>query len=121
METRPAESEDRRRVETLARDSLRSSYALSQRQTETIVESESHPEMLAVGLDDPNATDRPFDREQSVPGRDAPLFVLHTSEGRSDPYGYFYSNCGSTDGLDRLGCGECGNLHLADEWDDSYL
>ena len=90
------------------------------------------------GSDDPNepavavpgsvpvdGAERPLDRDERIPGRDAPFFRTYAGEDRADPYGYFCSNCGSTDvaadGLDRLECGECGNLHRADEWDDSYL
>ncbi|WP_324664652.1 GNAT family N-acetyltransferase [Haloarcula sediminis] len=76
----------------------------------------------AVRADD---ADRPLDREAPIPGREAPFFRTFVSGARESPYGYFCSQCGSTqvtaDGLDRLECGDCGNAHLADEWDDSYL
>ncbi|WP_336330986.1 GNAT family N-acetyltransferase [Haloarcula sp. CGMCC 1.2071] len=249
MEIRPANSEDRQRVETLARDSFRTSYALSPQQIETIVENEFDDETLADRLADPDTTvlvaehaagdteqvqgfidvaggtertirwlhvdpeargegiatallegvqedddgtplvariledaveggefledfdlesddnahvtfgneefavavftegegtedanepsvpvpesvtvdgtARPIERDETVPGREAPFFSTYMGEDRTDQYGYFCSNCGSTDvsgdGLDRLECSECGNLHLADEWDDSYL
>jgi ribosomal protein S18 acetylase RimI-like enzyme/ribosomal protein S27AE len=70
--------------------------------------------------------DRPVDREDIVPGRDAPFYVIHSTAGASsEAYGYFCSECGSTDvsadSLERLECGNCGNTHLADEWDDAYL
>lgn len=72
-----------------------------------------------------DGTDRPLDRDERLPGREAPFFPLYTGADRDERYGYFCSNCASTDvsgdGLDRLECGECGNLHVADEWDDSYL
>ncbi len=72
-----------------------------------------------------DGTDRPVDRDETIPGREAPFFPTYSGEDRTERYGYFCSNCGSTDvsadGLDRLECGACGNLHLADEWDDSYL
>lgn len=74
---------------------------------------------------DAEGAERPLDRDEQVAGRDAPFFPTYAGEARTDAYGYFCSNCGGTDvsadGLDRLECGECGNLHLADEWDDSYL
>ncbi|PSP72402.1 GNAT family N-acetyltransferase [Halobacteriales archaeon QH_6_68_27] len=90
------------------------------------------------GSDDPNepavavpgsvpvdGAERPLDRDERIPGRDAPFFRTYAGEDRADPYGYFCSNCGSTDvaadGLDRLECGECGNVHRAEEWDASYL
>jgi len=67
----------------------------------------------------------PVDREDAIPGRDAPFFRIYSDEDRESAYGYFCSECGSTDvsadGLNRLVCGECGNLRRADDWDGSYL
>jgi len=72
-----------------------------------------------------DGADRPLDREESVPGREAPFFPIHVDADRAEQYGFFCSQCASTDvsadGLDRLECGNCGNVHLADEWDDAYL
>ncbi|MDS0261324.1 GNAT family N-acetyltransferase [Haloarcula sp. S1CR25-12] len=69
--------------------------------------------------------ERPLDSDEPIPGREAPFFHLFVSEQRESAYGYFCSQCGSTDvsadGLDRLECGSCGNVHLADEWDGAYL
>ncbi|WP_336136651.1 GNAT family N-acetyltransferase [Natronomonas amylolytica] len=69
--------------------------------------------------------DRPVDRDDSVPGTEAPFFTLYRADDDEEAYGYFCSQCGSTDvsadGQDRLECGNCGNAHLADEWDDAYL
>ncbi len=66
-----------------------------------------------------------LDRDESVPGTEAPFFTVYRAEDEEDAYGYFCSQCGSTnvsaDGQDRLECGNCGNTHLADEWDDAYL
>lgn len=77
------------------------------------------PEAITV-----DGADRSIDRDETVPGREAPFFSVSSDDGDS-PYGYFCSQCGSTDvsadGLDRLECGNCGNVHLADEWDDAYL
>lgn len=68
---------------------------------------------------------RPLDRDDPIPGREAPFFRTFVSGDREAPYGYFCSQCGSTDvtadGMDRLECGDCGNAHLADEWDGAYL
>ena len=69
--------------------------------------------------------ERFVDRDDSVPGSEAPFFTVYSAENEEDRYGYFCSQCGSTnvstDGLERLECGDCGNTHLADEWDDAYL
>jgi GNAT superfamily N-acetyltransferase/ribosomal protein S27AE len=66
-----------------------------------------------------------IDRDDSVPGSEAPFFTVYSTDDEEEAYGYFCSQCGSTnvsiDGLDRLECGDCGNTHLADEWDDAYL
>ncbi|MDS0284600.1 GNAT family N-acetyltransferase [Haloarcula onubensis] len=68
---------------------------------------------------------RLLDRDDRIPGREAPFFRTFTSFDRESAYGYFCSQCGSTDvtadGLDRLECADCGNVHLADEWDGGYL
>lgn len=74
---------------------------------------------------DVDGDERPVDREEAIPGAQAPFFRIYASDARDQNYGYFCSNCGSTDvsadGLDRLECGNCGNEHLADEWDAAYL
>ncbi|WP_372480908.1 GNAT family N-acetyltransferase (plasmid) [Halomicrobium sp. HM KBTZ05] len=79
------------------------------------------PESVTVDGDD-----HPVDRNESIPGREAPFFVIHSSgAGTTESYGYFCSQCGSTeiaaDSLERLECENCGNAHRADEWDDAYL
>lgn len=66
-----------------------------------------------VGGDDP------------IPGNEAPFFRTFLDEDRGEHYGYYCSNCGSTeiamDELERLECADCGNVHRADEWDAAYL
>lgn len=78
------------------------------------------PESVTV-----DGVDRHVDRGDRIPGREAPFFTVYSAEDEEDAYGYFCSECGSTDvsadGQDRLECGSCGNAHLADEWDDAYL
>lgn len=89
--------------------------------THTPNEPEVHiPESISV-----NGEDRAVDREEPIPGREAPFFPIYSDDEKNDPYGYVCSQCGntnvSTDSLDRLECGDCGNVHLADEWDGAYL
>ena len=78
------------------------------------------PESVTV-----DGEDRAVDQDDSIPGREAPFYKLYRAEDEEDAYGYFCSQCGSTDvsadGQDRLECGDCANVHLADEWDDAYL
>lgn len=70
-------------------------------------------------------TETVLDREDPVPGTEAPFYPLYEQADDDQRYGYFCSNCGHTDvvadGLDRLECEHCGNLHRADQWDDAYL
>jgi len=64
------------------------------------------------------------DREDEVPGANAPFFGLYENEDDSRR-SFLCSECGSTDvtadGLDRLECSNCGNTHRADQWDEAYL
>jgi GNAT superfamily N-acetyltransferase/ribosomal protein S27AE len=63
--------------------------------------------------------------DNPVPGTEAPFFTIHEDDRDGQQYGFLCSSCGSTDvsadGLDRLECDDCGNTHLADQWDDAYL
>lgn len=67
----------------------------------------------------------PLDRDEEIPGTESPFFHVYADETREDRYGFFCSNCGSTDvsgdDLDRLECGDCGNAHRAEDWDGAYL
>jgi len=78
------------------------------------------PESVSVGGDE-----LPLDRDDPIPGTESPFFQVYTSEAFEERYGFFCSNCGSTDvsadGLDRLECSNCGSEHRADEWDSAYL
>lgn len=64
------------------------------------------------------------DSEDPTPGTDGPFFQTY-EDPDGENYGYFCSNCGSTnvgsDSLGRLECQECGNKHLADQWDAAYF
>lgn len=64
-------------------------------------------------------------RDELIPGTEAPFFPIYLDESYEERYGFFCSECGSTDisagSLDRLECGNCGNLHRPDEYDDAYL
>ena len=72
-----------------------------------------------------NGADRPIEQDETTLGRDRSV-RSHLCERESyGPAGDFCSNCTSTDiaadGLDCIECVECGNIHCADKWDDSYL
>lgn len=60
--------------------------------------------------------------DDEVPGDRSPFYVITRDDER---YGFLCSNCGNTDpaadGMDRVKCPECGNLHRPDQWDGSYL
>ena len=78
------------------------------------------PERVSV-----DGESRPLARDDLLPGREAPFLRIFASSEMGSPYGYFCSQCGSTavstNGLDRLECSDCGNVHLVDEWDGGYL
>jgi len=78
------------------------------------------PESVAV-----EGEDRPLTPEEPIPGTSAPFFRLYADNSHEERFGYFCSSCASTavvaDGLDRLECNDCGNQHLAEDWDDAYL
>lgn len=78
------------------------------------------PESVSVDGDE-----HPVDRYEPIPGTEASFFSIYVDDVGGQRYGFFCSNCASTDvsadGLERLECGNCGNRHLADEWDDAYL
>ncbi|WP_226021354.1 GNAT family N-acetyltransferase [Halomicrobium salinisoli] len=65
------------------------------------------------------------DADDDVPGTDGPFFRTFEDPADEEAYGYVCSNCGSveigSDSLGRLECKECGNKHLADQWDAAYL
>lgn len=88
-------------------------------------ESASEPTVAVPESVAADGAERSVDRDESVPGSEAPFFTVNNADDEADAYGYFCSQCGSTnvstDGQDRLECGDCGNVHLADEWDDAYL
>lgn len=85
----------------------------------------NEPQVEVPDAVDEGGETRPVDRNEEVPGSEAPFFPVYSDEEREDRWGYFCSNCGSTDvsgdNLDRLECGNCGNTHRADEWDSAYL
>ncbi len=66
-----------------------------------------------------------FTGDERFQATEAPFLALYSDEGRTDPYGFFCTHCGTmanaADGLDRVVCDSCGNENLPDEWDDSYL
>jgi predicted N-acetyltransferase YhbS len=78
------------------------------------------PDRVAVG-----GSQRPLDREAPISGSESPFFLTYAGPDRTERHGFFCANCGSTDvsagGMDRIECNDCGNNHLADEWDDAYL
>lgn len=63
--------------------------------------------------------------DEEIPGTEAPFLRLYSDSGLTEEYGFYCTNCGSmanaANGLDRIECQNCGNEHLPDEWDDSYL
>ncbi|MFC4550528.1 MULTISPECIES: GNAT family N-acetyltransferase [Halorussus] len=64
--------------------------------------------------------------EGLIAGSEGPFVQTFEDSDRSDKYGYYCANCGSTDvtmdNMERIKCGNCGNTHKPDEdYDASYL
>jgi|AntRauTorcE11898_2_1112593.scaffolds.fasta_scaffold27539_2 GNAT superfamily N-acetyltransferase/ribosomal protein S27AE len=85
----------------------------------------NEPEVAVPANVDVDGAERPLNREEPIGGDESPFFLTYTDEDRSERHGFFCSNCGSidvsADGMDRIECKDCGNKHLADDWDDAYL
>jgi ribosomal protein S18 acetylase RimI-like enzyme/DNA-directed RNA polymerase subunit RPC12/RpoP len=58
-------------------------------------------------------------------GSKGPLYVAYRNEDRSDRYGFYCGNCGSTetsmDAMGHIECTNCGNKRRATRWDSAYL
>lgn len=95
-------------------------YATTGTELEANEPSVEVPETVSV--DDRVLT---VDTAAEVPGTLAPFFELVDDETTDSRWGFFCTECGSTDvaadGLDRLECAACGNTHLAEQWDGAYL
>ncbi|WP_336002829.1 GNAT family N-acetyltransferase [Halorientalis halophila] len=65
------------------------------------------------------------DTDEATPGTDGPFVRLFEDESDEEAWGYLCTNCESTsvgsDSLGRLECQNCGNKHLADQWDAAYF
>jgi len=65
------------------------------------------------------------DQEETLTGSDGPFLLIYDRADQDQLYGYYCSICASTveamDGLGRIVCEVCGNVHRPDDWDDSYL
>ncbi|QLH84617.1 GNAT family N-acetyltransferase [Halosimplex pelagicum] len=60
-----------------------------------------------------------------IAGAEGAFVRTFTDADRSEHYGYYCTNCGSTavsmDESERLECADCGNTHRPEEYDGSYL
>lgn len=70
--------------------------------------------------------DQLFVGDEEMSGTEAPFYRTYSDDGRTDQFGYYCANCGSTDvamdDMERIKCSECGNEHRPDEgYDASYL
>lgn len=85
----------------------------------------NEPEVTVPAHVTVDGEERPLNLEEPIVGDESPFFLTYTGSDRNERYGFFCSNCGSidvsADGMDRIECNNCGNKHLADEWDDAYL
>jgi ribosomal protein S18 acetylase RimI-like enzyme len=58
-------------------------------------------------------------------GSKGPLYVAYRNSDRTDRYGFYCGNCGSTettmDAMGHIECANCGNKRRATRWDSAYL
>lgn len=68
---------------------------------------------------------RYIDPDESIPGDEAPFRNVYQEEQREERHGFYCTNCGSfadvVDGLGKIVCDTCGNVHRPDDWDSGYL
>lgn len=88
-----------------------------------VEEEESPPETVS---DEGREVHVGAEKDDRMTGTEAPFYRTYTDEERTEPYGLYCANCGSTDvemnDMERVKCGECGNERRADEeYDASYL
>lgn len=78
------------------------------------------PDTLSV-----DGHERSIDREDPESGTLGPLFPVFEDPALEELYGFYCGNCGTftaeVDEQGRVRCGECGNVHRPDDWDDAYL
>jgi hypothetical protein len=57
-------------------------------------------------------------------GAKGPFHVVYVDEGGETRWGYFCTNCGTTDNavdaMGRVQCNECSNRTKAEEWDAAH-
>ena len=92
-------------------------------------DAESTPDIEDVDLPEEVSTDEEgtvYPGGELIQGSEGPFATTYADEDRSDEYGYYCANCGSTevsmDSMDRLRCENCGNTFQPGEtYDASYL
>lgn len=78
------------------------------------------PEEITV-----DGTTRFIDRSESVSGKKGEFVLVFETEQHEDRFGFYCVHCdsftSSVDGLGKIVCEQCGNVHTPEEWDGSYL
>lgn len=109
------------REETLAEEE----YTINVFGTETSEASDEHQELHQPETVETDDGETVHTGDEEIPGTEAPFLRLYSDSELTEEYGFYCTNCGTmanvADGLDRIGCPNCGNEHRPDEWDDSYL
>lgn len=63
--------------------------------------------------------------DDPIPGTEGQFAEVFSDAARSEQYGYYCTSCGSLDismdDMERLRCGNCGNMHKPDDYDAAYL
>ena len=82
---------------------------------------------MAVELDPVETPDGQtvyVDRTETLRGAKGPFFVVYTTPDHDQRWGYYCSNCESTDNamdtMGRIECNVCGNIRKPDEWDAAH-
>lgn len=87
------------------------------------IEDVDLPEEVEVGEDDDRTV---YPGEELIQGAEGPFVATYTDEDRTEEYGFYCLNCGSTDvamdSMDRIQCENCGNSFQPGEtYDASFL
>jgi len=72
----------------------------------------------------PNETTLYVDQSEGKRGQKGPFYVVYTDERRESRWGFYCSNCETTDNaadaMGRLQCNVCSNRTKAEEWDAAH-
>lgn len=72
----------------------------------------------------PNEETLYVDRREGKRGQKGPFYVVYSDDEREARWGFFCSNCETTDNavdaMGRIQCNDCSNRTKAEEWDAAH-